>query len=464
MDEKYLSFLYNRVFIDENDKYEVYVYDFLGLRVCVLGDGCLLFDDKKYYFINDVSHVQDNGVFAFPYKLSEEEIDNIDEVISCFDGNIESLSDGIFYQVYEKSSSEIKTYYLNSSESNFYFEVNMDSIDGLKDVFDEKRKEIGEISSTLKKALIDAKKEDKKLSSCEIFDNVSKSIMCQDEQIKSIISNIIKNTLIHDERLKTNLFVCGDHGVGKTDIFRCLEENLDVPLVIKDITSMDKSAEKSVSDLIYSLYLKANGDLDKVQRGVIVIDCIDKDIEKFNGSVNTNSYLDELLRISKGYKFHFDISDNSFDVDASFITFVFISNFIKKIGYSYDTLDSSKNDKTVLSSCGINSEFSYSNNVVVFNSLDMNDYFKIISESDKSMFLLYKYMIEELGVKLIYDDACINAIAKKAVELGVGLHSLKSITSKAFEVILYNLYSDNKYSEVVILPETFEDNKKFILK
>ena len=98
------------------------------------------------------------------------------------------------------------------------------------------------------------------------------------------------------------------------------------------------------------------------------------------------------------------------------------------------------------------------------NSLDVPDFCRIITESDKSVLLLYKYLFDEIGIKLIYDQSCIETIATKAKELGVGARSIKKIIEKAFEVINYQAFSKNHYSELIISPETFEDNKQFILR
>ena len=113
---------------------------------------------------------------------------------------------------------------------------------------------------------------------------------------------------------------------------------------------------------------------------------------------------------------------------------------------------------------GLKPEFLGRNKLIVMNALDVPDFCKIITESDKSVLLLYKYLFEEIGINLVYDQACIETIAKKAKELGVGARSIKKIIEKAFEVINYQAFSKNHYSELIITPETFEDNKQFILR
>ena len=250
-DNNYLAFLYNRVKADEDDRYETYVYEFLSVGVCKCEEDKTYMEHngEKYYFIDDASHIEDSYVFGFPYKLSSEELENIDSIIESFKDTIEVLSEGIFYQVYEKGSNEVKTYYLDDSDTPFSFDIDMSVFDGINDIFDENKRKVSEVSVTLKKALLAAKKEDKNLSVSEIFESVRKNVMCQDEQLKAIISNIIKNLKINDASLKSNLFICGEPGVGKTEIFRRLQDCLDVPIVIKNIMTMNDTAEKCASEI-----------------------------------------------------------------------------------------------------------------------------------------------------------------------------------------------------------------------
>jgi hypothetical protein len=71
---------------------------------------------------------------------------------------------------------------------------------------------------------------------------------------------------------------------------------------------------------------------------------------------------------------------------------------------------------------------------------------------------------EENGINFIYDNKCTEAIAKKALELGIGAKGIKKILEHAFEMINYEVFANDNYSELTITPETFDDNKKFILK
>lgn len=466
----YLAFLYNRIKVDEDDKYDIYVYEFSSVGVCKSNkeNSSFVHNDEEYFFINEGSNMDKSLVFGFPYELSDEELENVDDVVSNLKDTIDVLSDGLFYQVYEKGSNEVKTYYLDSSEDAFAYEVDMSSFNGINDVFDENKRKVSEVSAGLKRALIKAKKEDKNLNTTEIYNNVRRVVMCQDDQIKAIVSNIMKNLSIKDSNLKSNLFICGEVGVGKTEIFKTLVESLDVPVVIKNITTMQDTAEKCASEILYNMYVKANGDLSKVERGIVVIDGIDEQIASDKSSRITNLFLDEIIKASKGLKFSFNTDDSSFEIDTSFITFVFVSNYLKQFGYSLPE-DSSyesnvKNASRNLTRCGLSSKFASECNVIAMNTLDIEELCKIINESEKSVFLLYKYMFEDMGINLLYDSSCIDAIAKKAKELGIGLHSVKPIVEKAFEIILFNIYSGNEYSEVAITPELFDDNMKFVLK
>ena len=98
------------------------------------------------------------------------------------------------------------------------------------------------------------------------------------------------------------------------------------------------------------------------------------------------------------------------------------------------------------------------------NQLTEEDLIKIMNSSNKSQLLLYKNLFSQRGVNFIYDDATIEAIAKKAIKLNRGARSIKKIVEKALAVANYELYSSKPYHELIISPETIEDNKQFILR
>ena len=94
----------------------------------------------------------------------------------------------------------------------------------------------------------------------------------------------------------------------------------------------------------------------------------------------------------------------------------------------------------------------------------MDEFIKIIKTSNKSQLLLYEKLFKDLGIKLLYDEKVIEAIAKKAVDLNLGARSIKKIVQTALENANYDIFSRNNYKELLISEDTIEDNKQYILR
>ena len=69
----------------------------------------------------------------------------------------------------------------------------------------------------------------------------------------------------------------GPTGVGKSEIFRCISDSLGIPVTFEDSTEYTASGYvgKSVTDMLYNLFLAADGNIEKAERGIIIADEID---------------------------------------------------------------------------------------------------------------------------------------------------------------------------------------------
>lgn len=78
--------------------------------------------------------------------------------------------------------------------------------------------------------------------------------------------------------LKSNILVLGPSGTGKTELARALAKMLNVPFHIGDATKMTAAGYvgDDVESLLQGLLLQANGDVDRAEWGIILIDEIDK--------------------------------------------------------------------------------------------------------------------------------------------------------------------------------------------
>jgi ATP-dependent protease Clp ATPase subunit len=504
-----IVYIYKRKKLDEDNDYITYTYEFVGISV---GNETENEENYKYFFkpnehdekqiltanfphISDQTSLEYEYVYAFQCYLNESN-DNINELIKKTECDATEIKKYVLCQIISKGAEAITTHYINPDEPDTLADIDTNGIDGLISMLSCKHEKVQEIQEKLKEkyevtlenissslteeTALEIKKDTPIIYADDIYSFTSKSVICQDDQIRSIAASIAKNQRIQNPRLKDNLLICGPTGVGKSEIFRCISKNLGIPITFEDSTEYTAAGYvgKTVTDALYNLYANADGDISKVERGIIIFDEIDKKIsESGQSEIYAKAVIDSLLKMAEGHKYQLNVNKERIEIDTSFITFAMMGAFsgieaptqqITIGGFGAPNskkveIDHVYTDQTLIK-YGLKPEFIGRNKLIIMNSLEIPDFCKIITESDQSVLLLYKYMLEELGIKMIYDSSCIEKIAKKAHELGVGVRSIKKIVENAFEVINYEVFSKGHYSELIITPETFDDNTKFILR
>lgn len=316
----------------------------------------------------------------------------------------------------------------------------------------------------------------------KIYDKVSKTVICQDEQIKTIATAIAKNSILDEPSLKSNLLICGPTGVGKSEIFRSISSNFNIPISFEDSNEYTAASYKGkdVNEMLIHLYNNADNDLERAQKGILIIDEIDKKAGSEHETF-TSAVINSLLKMMEGHTYNISVPNGGqIDFNTSFLTFAFLGAFSgieeystkrRTLGFitdeekeNQDNLENIYNEET-LKKYGLLPEFlGRCDTIVTMNRLLEEDFIKIINTSDKSQLLLYKDFFLKRGIRFIYDDATIEAIAKEAVKLNRGARSIKKIVEKALSVANYEVNSSRQYSELIITPETIEDNKKYILR
>ena len=74
------------------------------------------------------------------------------------------------------------------------------------------------------------------------------------------------------------MILLGPTGSGKTLLAKTLSKLVSVPLVISDATCLTQAGYvgEDVESILYKLYLEADGDLEKAERGIVYLDEVDK--------------------------------------------------------------------------------------------------------------------------------------------------------------------------------------------
>ena len=322
----------------------------------------------------------------------------------------------------------------------------------------------------------------------DIYKKVTKNVIGQNKQIKNILSILVKNGLTNNPHFKSNIFLIGGTGNGKSETIKQIAKLLDKPYVIEDASKYTQEGYvgDSVENACAKLISEANGDILKAEHGIIIFDEIDKKTDNGDRSgVSTTSVQDSLLKMLEGVK----VQTPQGSINTELITFVLIGaceNAYKErekrlkgkgtIGFSKEEekqiKDEMKNPNFIpqdLINAGFKSEFiGRIDAIVEFNKMDEKIATKIINESEISIFNMFIKELKNINVDVVMDrEKIVQEISRRAIQLNTGARGIRQIVVEMFEniyadLIVSNLNTRQKY-ECHIYKETVYDNTKFKL-
>ena len=189
-------------------------------------------------------------------------------------------------------------------------------------------------SNEIKKEKEGNKKENAKIalkSPKDIYSYLDKYVKGQDEakKLMSVVGSkhlrIINNPNLKIE--KSNCFITGTSGSGKTHMSKVLAEYLNVPCVVFDMTSV--SAEGyvggSMKDAIQQLLNKAKGNIELAEKGIICLDEAQKiaSVKGQGRQINKDDIQERLLGMLEGIDVEVkDSRDNKVTVNTKNILFI----------------------------------------------------------------------------------------------------------------------------------------------
>ena len=302
-----------------------------------------------------------------------------------------------------------------------------------------------------------------------IFDEVTKTVRCQDDAVRTIAEIIAKNSRLENPELKSNMLLYGPTGVGKNEIFRVIRNRFDIPVAFEDAREYSEFySDRDVYEMLVRLIQEAKGDIKKAQRGILVINKINKIASKDDQSEYLEGpAISALTRMMEGQVYNIPAIGGEIQFDTSQLTMAFIETVPdptkKQTGFSHKELPP-HTDLKIGQTGLVGSLANKCDLAVYFNNLEIPDFIEILKTSDKSQLLLYKYILNDIGIDFIYDDKTIEAIANKAKGYKLGAKGIRLVIENALALANYQVFTRNNYSKLIISPEIVEDNRQFILK
>ena len=288
----------------------------------------------------------------------------------------------------------------------------------------------------------------------ETLESIQNKFIGQEKAVEDLFNNIINNQQLirrddYTDGQRSLIFLDGPTGTGKTAIIREITDKLDIPFVSTSITNYSSTGYQggNITDNLNRLLQKANGDLEKAQGGIIVLDEFDKIAYSRKGGLEMKKAVQQqLLDFLGGGKYDIDIFNNINDIrkvefDTSRLTFICLGALteLRKqktenkhyIGFGNENTNKIVTYKITpqdLIDLGLEPEL-----IGRFNTyLHTEEYTKenlinILKKSTISPMIGFEKWITSKDKKLIINQDVYEAIADAAYELNTGARSLQTI-------------------------------------
>jgi ATP-dependent Clp protease ATP-binding subunit ClpX len=277
------------------------------------------------------------------------------------------------------------------------------------------------------------------------------------------------------ELSKSNILLIGSTGTGKTLLCETLSRILDLPFVTADATSLAQTqyVSEEIEAILQRLLDRANGDLQRAQRGIVFIDEVDK-LKAVNGqsrAASGESVQHALLKIMEGSPVRLKNGQHLDTTQILFIcggAFVGLDNILTKTHtFGFIATSAGENQKilnrlnervkpTDLLEYGLIPEFAGRLPIVArLQDLSEAMLIRIMTEPRNAISRQFAAMLQTDGVSLQIEPVVYRQIAELAMEYKAGARSLRGIFEEMMTDVLYAI-PDNPAIRRVNIRSLFE--------
>ena len=329
----------------------------------------------------------------------------------------------------------------------------------------------------------------------DLVAKTKKYVVGQDRAVKLIARQLVNNLCWANkedvEKPKDyikNILIRGNTGTGKTFIPETMLRYLDVPYYVANATDYTEAGYvgKDVEDMLVALYHAAGDDLEKAERGILVIDEFDKRASKVgDGSrdVGGSGVQEALYKFAEGTKIRINVGNRLNEefvfFDTSRLTIIFSGAFegIEKIRderlgkrkAGFGEHDNTKYKDTSITdddyvTYGMKRQFMRRiKGVIELNDVTKEQLVDIMKQSESSALKTERETLKEQGIELEYSEGFYDALAEKAFAMKQGVTGIE----KALEKVLQNIrIEDIRASEtkkIILNEDVISDPSKLVL-
>ena len=286
---------------------------------------------------------------------------------------------------------------------------------------------------------------------------------------------------------KVNILMIGPTGTGKTLLAKTVARYLDVPFVVADATCLTEAGYvgDDVESLISRLYLAANGDVQRCQRGIVFLDEIDKIARKSESAtvardVSGEGVQQALLKLVEGTKCKIPTQGNRKSASADTVE-IDTTNILFIAGGAFVGLESVVKNRVQGTTMGFGANFSDSSKIetepvtpddlvrygmipefvgrfgscVGLQALTKSQLINILTEIKNNFISQYKWLFDQDGVALEFDAESLDTIAERTLQTKTGARGLHTELERALLPHMFDLpqYRRQNILQVVINKE-----------
>lgn len=444
-------------------------------------------DNQEHFYLDKQTIKQSCSLDFIKYLRN---IDNLDEIYDRLDdiitasyraqNELKKLDKINFNQT-------INEQYDGNAENNFHNNSDDEDIEAEEEYIDEFMNTEEESSKkiTAETSLLLKKEESKLITLKELRKEVKDVIKGQDKAVDDVTRTILINEMSKNPRHKSHILIMGPSGTGKTEMINIISKRLDIPYFKADATAYTKEGYvgKSVYSMIGGLINAAEGDVEKAQKGILIIDEIDKKLTSEEDWVGGVEVFNSLLKVMDRDVIEIDVEGmgkKKILFDTSNLTIIFMGAFAKlyeqktqktedkkTIGFMSSSEPSSKKEKLSLTNddlikAGMPPEFLGRISVITnTQELEIEDLVEILYKSKGGAIDEEVEFCEGLGIQLKFTNPYMREIAKKAKETKTGARTLRKLVRESLADAYDEILSGKKIKVLKLTKETANNPKKY---